>query len=186
MIALYDACVLYPAPLRDLLMHLALTGLYQAKWTTSIQAEWTRNVLKARPDLTMRQLQRTRDLMDSNVAECLVEAFEHLIPALELPDPNDRHVLAAAIHCHADVVVTFNLADFPGRTLSPFGIKAQNPDDFVVRLLRVTPEPVCAAIRRQRQSLHKPKRTATELLLTIHNQGLVQTAEQLRDFLDEL
>ena len=83
---IYDACVLYPAPLRDLLMRLALTDLYRARWTDMIHDEWTRNVLKQRPDLKAEDLQRTRSLMNSHVRDSLVTGFEHLIPSDELPD----------------------------------------------------------------------------------------------------
>lgn len=93
----YDACVLYPAPLRDLLMHLALTDMYRARWSNMIHDEWTRNVLEHRKDLKPEAIARTRQLMDANVREALVENFEHLIPAIELPDPDDRHVVAAAM-----------------------------------------------------------------------------------------
>ncbi|MEZ2233262.1 PIN domain-containing protein [Microcoleus sp.] len=96
-IALYDACVLYSAPLRDLLMQLALTDLFQARWTDEIHDEWIRNVLKNRPDLTIEQLTRTKDLMNRYVRDCLVTGYEWIIPSLNLPDPNDRHILAAAI-----------------------------------------------------------------------------------------
>lgn len=114
---LYDSCVLYPAPLRDLLMHLAVTNLYQAKWTDAIHDEWTRNVLKDRPDLRPEQLQRTRELMNAHVLDCLVTGYESLINGLSLPDQDDRHVLAAAIHAGADLIVTFNLKDFPDGSL---------------------------------------------------------------------
>lgn len=106
---LYDVCVLYPAPLRDLLMHIAVTDLYRAKWTDAIHDEWTRNVLKDRPDLKPEQLQRTRDLMNALARDCLVTGYERLIDAVTLPDPDDRHVLAAAIRAGADIIVTFNL-----------------------------------------------------------------------------
>lgn len=59
----YNACVLYPAPLRDLLMRLALTDRFRARWTEDIHEEWIRNVLVNRPDLTREQLDRTRTLM---------------------------------------------------------------------------------------------------------------------------
>lgn len=72
LIAVYDACVLYPAPLRDLLMHLALSDLFRAKWTNEIHDEWIRSVLKNRPDLQQEQLERTRVLMNSHVWDCLV------------------------------------------------------------------------------------------------------------------
>jgi hypothetical protein len=94
--ALYDACVLYPAPIRDVLMHLALTDLYRARWTNQIHEEWIRSVLINRPDLTRAQLERTRDLMNAHARDALIENFEDLIPSLSLPDPDDRHVLAAA------------------------------------------------------------------------------------------
>lgn len=106
---LYDACVLYPAPLRDLLMHLALTGLYRAKWTNEIHDEWIRNVLVNRKDLDRKTLEKTRLLMNSHVRDCLVEGYQKLIPMLSLPDPDDRHVLAAAIHSKCSVIVTYNL-----------------------------------------------------------------------------
>jgi predicted nucleic acid-binding protein len=111
--ALYDSCVLYPAPLRDLLMWLALSDLFRARWSNDIHEEWIRNLLEDRPDLTRERLERTRDKMNSNIRDCLVTGYEPLIDGLTLPDPNDRHVLAAAIRASADVIVTFNLKDFP-------------------------------------------------------------------------
>src|SRR5690349_185458 len=105
-IVLYDACVLYPAPLRDLLMRLALTDLFRAKWTNEIHEEWIRNVLANRSDITMEMLERTRNLMNSNVRDCLVDGYQELTQGLMLPDPNDRHVLAAAIHANCAVIVT--------------------------------------------------------------------------------
>lgn len=132
---LYDACVLYPAPLRDLLMRLATTDLFQARWTAAIHDEWTNAVLVGRPELRT-QLERTRQLMDAHVLDCLVTGYEPLIEMLDLPDPNDRHVLAAAIVGRVDLVVTKNLKDFPAKRLAPFGIEAQHPDAFVRNLLR--------------------------------------------------
>jgi predicted nucleic acid-binding protein len=108
-IVVYDSSVLYPAPLRDLLMHLALTNLFKARWTTTIHDEWMRSVLKKRPDLTTERLEYTRQRMDTNVPDTLVKNYKELIPSLTLPDPEDRHVLAAAIRAKADTIVTMNL-----------------------------------------------------------------------------
>jgi predicted nucleic acid-binding protein len=130
--ALYDSCVLYPAPLRDLLMRLAMTDLFRAKWTDAIHEEWIRRVLEDRSDLIRPQLERTRELMNAYVRDCLVTNYEHLVKAIELPDPDDRHVLAAAIHGHADVIVTFNLDDFPAGVLQRYGVEALHPDQFIV------------------------------------------------------
>ena len=183
-IALYDACVLYPAPLRDLLMHLALTDLFRAKWTDEIHDEWIRNVLQNRPDLTREQLQRTRDLMNAHVRDCLVTGYEELIPALTLPDSDDRHVLAAAIRCGAETIVTYNLNDFPAESLTKYGIEAQHPDEFIVHLLDLAPNDVCFAAKRQRANLKNPPKNVDEFLATLEAQGLAQTVSKLRDFFD--
>lgn len=155
-IALYDSCVLYPAPLRDLLMHLAMTDLFRAKWTNAIHDEWMRNVLGNRSDLTKKQLERTRDLMNTNVRDCLVEGYEKLIPVLSLPDLGDRHVLAAAIRSSSSVIVTYNLKDFPSKTLKEYGVEAQHPDSFLCHLMDLSPEVVCSAIQRLRLALKYP------------------------------
>lgn len=179
---LYDSCVLYPAPLRDLLMHLALTGLFRAKWTDAIHDEWTRNVLKDRPDLKREKLQRTRDLMNAHVLDCLVTDYEELISAVTLPDPNDRHVIAAAIRAKAQCIVTFNLADFPADTLVKYGIKAMHPDDFVASQFDLAPGIVRSAAKRHRESLKKPPMRVDEYLGSLERQRLPRTASILRQF----
>lgn len=177
--ALYDACVLYPAPLRDLLMHLAMTGLFRAKWTAQIHDEWIRNVLKNRSDLTEPQLRRTQALMDAHV-DAVVTGYESLIPSLNLPDPDDRHVLAAAIRARADVIVTYNLKDFPADVLTTFDIDAQHPDDFIHYQIDLNGDAVCEAVKRQRESLKNPPRSVDELLETLEAQQLTKTVEYLR------
>jgi hypothetical protein len=92
---------LYPAPLRDLLMHLALSGLFRARWTARIRDEWMAALLEKRSDQTREQLEWTRNQMDAAVPDCLVDGYQHLEAGLDLPDPADRHVLAAAILCQA-------------------------------------------------------------------------------------
>ena len=182
--AILDACVLYPAPLRDLLMHLALTDLFRAKWTEAIHEEWIRSVLENRPDLTREQLERTRQLMNAHVRDCIVTDYQDLIPALTLPDADDRHVLAAAIRSSADVIVTFNLGDFPPETLKKWGIEAQHPDDFINHLLDLAPHIVCAAAKRQRESLKNPPASVDDFLAALERQRLAQTVVGLRRFAD--
>lgn len=180
--ALYDSCVLYPAPLRDLLMHLAMTDLFRARWTDQIHDEWIRNVLAKRPDLKRPQLERTRRLMNAHVLDCLVTGYENLIAPLALPDPDDRHVLAAAIRAGADVIVTYNLADFPDQVLEPLGIQATHPDAFVTRLLKLDAPAVCAAARRRRLSLKNPPKTVDEFLDSLAQQQLPNTVAWLREY----
>lgn len=182
MTAVYDANVLYPAPLRDLLIRLAQAGLVRAKWTDAIHDEWLRNVLQDNPRLSAERLARTRNLMNDAVRDCLVTGYENLIASLSLPDPDDRHVLAAAIHARADVIVTYNLSDFPAFALAEFDIEPLHPDEFVVFLLDAAPGAVCAAVRRQRASLQNPPKTADEVLATLESQGLPQTVARLRQF----
>ncbi|MES2116764.1 MAG: PIN domain-containing protein [Pseudomonadota bacterium] len=178
----YDACVLYPAPLRDLLMHLALSDLYRARWSDMIHDEWTRNVLANRPDLTREQLNRTCQLMNAHVRDCLVTGFEHLIPAIQLPDPDDHHVVAAALHAGASLIVTFNLKDFPAEALKPYNLVAQHPDDFIVNLLDLQPAGVLAAAASHRRSLKKPPKKAEEYLDTLLAQGLTQSVAMMRQW----
>jgi PIN domain len=180
--ALYDACVLYPAPLRDLLMWLALTDLFRARWTNTIHEEWIGNLLENRADLTRQRLERTRDLMNRAVPDCLVEGYEGLIPGLSLPDPDDRHVLAAAIRGGADVIVTYNLADFPAEALAPHEIEAQHPDEFIGHLLDLDAGAVCTAVKRHRESLRNPPKTVAEYLDTLAQQSLPQTVTSLQRF----
>lgn len=178
----YDACVLYPAPLRDLLMRLALTDLFRAKWTDEIHEEWIRNVLIVRKDLTRAQLEYTRDLMNTHVRDCLVTNYESLIPALQLPDDNDRHVLAAAIRAGADLIVTYNLRDFPESALAKWGIEAQHPDDFVTHLLDLDTSAVCTAVKNQRAALRNPALSVDDLLTVLQKQAMPQTVAELRKF----
>lgn len=181
--ALYDANVLYPAELRNLLMHLALAGLFRAKWSAEIHEEWISNLLENRPDLTRAQLDRTRALMDLHALDAVVTGYEDLIPGLRLPDPNDRHVLAAAIRARADVIVTMNLRDFPAQALDCYGIDAQHPDTFVMHLLDLDPNAVADAANHHRTSLKSPTKTAAEYLETLARQQLTETAMALRNIL---
>jgi hypothetical protein len=89
--AFYDANVLYPSELRNLLMHLALTGLFRATWSNGVHEEWIEALLRNRPDLTREKLERTRMLMNKHAADALVTGYEDLIDGLHLPDPGDRH-----------------------------------------------------------------------------------------------
>ncbi len=184
---IYDACVLYPAPLRDLLMQLALSDLFRARWTAQIHAEWIGALLAKRPDLSRSQLDRTRDLMDRHVLDALVTGHEELIPVLVLPDPDDRHVLAAAIRAGADAIITYNLADFPAATLAPYGVEAQHPDDFVVCQLDLDLARVLSALRAQRASHVKRPLSLDDFLSKLEQQRLTQTVSRLRrDHYDQL
>ncbi|WP_149536474.1 PIN domain-containing protein [Siccirubricoccus phaeus] len=111
-VAVYDACVLYPFHLRNVLIQCAVDGLVVARWTDDIHAEWIRN-LAANSGIPITRLQATRDRMKAVLPEADVSGYQTLIPTLSLPDANDRHVLAAAINGGAAVIVTWNAKHFP-------------------------------------------------------------------------
>lgn len=180
--ALFDACVLYPAPLRDLLMQLSLAGLFRARWTDAIHDEWIENLLVRRPDLKRAKLERTRELMNQTNLDNLVTGYEDLIAGLALPDSKDRHVLAAAIRCGADVIVTFNEKDFPPACLDQFGIETQHPDEFLWHLIDLAPEKVCRSARKHRARLKNPPKSASEYLDSLARQGLPETVAELQRF----
>lgn len=177
--AIYDACVLYPVTLRNVLMQLATSGLFRARWTDAIHDEWIENLLRDKPDISRETLSRVRLLMNRAVPDCLVTGYEPLIPALTLPDSSDRHVLAAAIRAHAAVIVTTNQKDFPPNTLEPLGVEAQHPDDFILHLLDLDEASVCAALRAVRVRLRKPPYDPAAFLDLLNAQGLTTTAARL-------
>lgn len=183
---LLDANVLYPANLRNTLMYLTLADAFSAHWTAMIHEEWMRNVLASRPDLTRATLERTRALMDENAREALVEGFELLIETLKLPDANDRHILAAAIHSQCSVILTFNLKDFPTRILQPLGIEAQAPDTFLLSIFADKKWGILAGLRDQRASLRRPPQNASEFLETLARQGLPKFVAALESHASEI
>jgi hypothetical protein len=182
LIAVYDACVLYPAFLRDFLIRLAIhgrrQGVMRAKWTGRIHREWIRAVLRDRPDLPRGALLRTRQLMDQHVRGSRVHGYQRWEQRLTLPDPNDRHVLAAALACVADVIVTFNTKDFPPEVLSPFHMAAVTPDSFVHQLMDSGIAVATAA--EHRAALTRPSLSPAAYLEALHRDGLPEIADVLQ------
>lgn len=183
-VVIYDSCVLYPAPLRDLLMRLALTDLFQAKWTHDIHKEWMNSLLRNRPDLDKERLEKTKLKMDLYVRDCIVEGYETLIDGLTLPDPQDRHVLAAAIRANAQTIVTYNLSDFPTKQLSVYGIYSQHPDEFIRHLLDLAPAKVIQTFKETRQSLKNPPKAPEEYMAILEQQSLPLTVSYLREYIN--
>ena len=178
---IYDACVLYPAPLRDLLMRLAMTNLFKAHWTDRIHEEWIRALLRQNKH-PREKLEKVRDLMDKHIKDAKVYGYEELILGLELPDPNDRHVLAAAIKVNADAIISFNAKDFPRSVLENYAIELIHPDDFIYYQLDLNLSLSCKAIKGQRQALKKPSKTVEEFLKILQKQELPQTVSVLRNY----
>ena len=180
MIAVYDACVFYPGSLRDLLLHLAHLGAVHARWSDDIHEEWIYSFLRDHPEMKREQLEITRQIMNQKFRLGRVKNYEHIIETLHLPDPKDRHVLAAAIRGEASLIVTNNLNDFPQSILTLYGIEAISPDEFVCRLIQNDSSLVIQAACRHRSRLVRPPKTVEEYLVTLEKQGLDKTVAFLR------
>ncbi len=176
---LYDANVLYPNFLRDFLIRLARTGAVRARWTEAIHEEWMRNLLANRPDLSREKLLALKELMNAAVPDCLVSGYEHRIESLNLPDPDDRHVLAAAIEANVSVIVTFNQQDFPSEALELHGLRAEPPGSFTAAIYGRTPHLVVAAARNRRVALRRPRFSVSEYLNRLRRSGLGDLADRL-------
>ncbi len=179
-VVIYDASVLYPNTLRDLLIRLAQTGLIQARWTEEILDEMFGALTRDRPDLDPAKLDRTRTLMGTAVRDWKITEYEPLIDSLKLPDPDDRHVLAAAIKARAQVIVTSNLRDFPSAALQPWDVEAKSPDDFVRDQISLSHAVVYAAVQQIADSWRKPPGSIDDVLDRLERNGLPVSVAELR------
>ncbi len=154
------------------------------KWTRQILDECFRNISAQRPDLEPEKLLRSRELLEQSILDVQVTGHEGLIEGLTgLPDPDDRHVVAAAIRCGAQVIVTFNLKDFPKAALAPYGMEAQHPDDFVRDLIDLDEVTVTQVVQAQAAALKNPPRTLREVLERLRVQGLTRSASLIEGML---
>lgn len=183
--ALLDSCVLYSAVVRDVLMLLA-RDFYSAKWTVDIEGEWSARLLENRPDLNPDRVARTRELMRAAVPDWEVTGYQSLLAEVDLPDPGDRHVLAAAIRGHADCIVSANRKDFPIEVLARHDLELFHPDDFVMLQLDLRPVEALKIFKQRRQSLRNPAMTSDEFIDSLERSGLVRTAARLREDIELL
>jgi predicted nucleic acid-binding protein len=175
----YDACVLVGNTQRDLLIRIARTGSVQAKWTDRILDEAMAAVQKSRPDVPAEKLARLRELMIEAVPDCLIGGYEPLIEGLRLRDPEDRHVLAAAIKSGAQVIVTAD-KDFTAADLAPWNIEAKHPDEFVLDQLDINDRIVWGCVQQIADSRTEPPETVDDVLAQLERSGLVRSAAALR------
>lgn len=180
-VAVCDACVLYPVLLRGLLVRLAQAGLYQARWTDAILEELARSIKKNRLAVDAESLRRMCEGLNKRVKNALIRGFEHWITSVKLPDPNDRHVVAAAIHSKSTLIVTFNMKDFPAESLLQWNIEAVHPDQFLLALLDSHAETVVSILASHRLGLRKPSFTTDGYLDALYSLGLTDTVEVLRE-----
>ncbi|MBE1487140.1 PIN domain-containing protein [Plantactinospora soyae] len=179
-VVVYDASVLYPNTLRDLLIRIAQSGLAQAKWTEQILDEMFAALQRQRPDLDQARLARTRTLMGTAVRDWRITGYDPLIDSLKLPDPDDRHVLAAAIRARAQVIVTSNLRHFPIEELRAWDIDPKSPDEFVRDQISLDRRVVYAAVQQIADSWRNPPGGVEDVLDRLERSGLGVSVAELR------
>ncbi|MEW6168638.1 MAG: PIN domain-containing protein [Pseudomonadota bacterium] len=181
--AVLDANVLYSYPLTSVLLELAEARLFRPIWSIDIHDEWMRALERNRPDIPREKLERRRAAMDAALPDACVTGYQRLIPAIELPDADDRHVLAAAIRAKAQVIVTFNEQDFPAATLDEFDLCTQHPDTFLRHLIDLAPGIVRARLLALIARLRNPPTSVDDYIAMLERQSLPESAAALRELL---
>jgi predicted nucleic acid-binding protein len=176
---IYDANVLYPNTLRDLLIRVSRAGLVHARWTDKILDEMSDALRSTRVDISEDKLLRLRGLMNAAVRDCLVTGYEDRVESVALPDKDDRHVVAAAITAAATLIVTWNIRDFPADILAGHGIEVQTPDDFVSDLIKLSRSTVWSCVQQIADARLRRPQTAVDILAQLERDGLVRSTAEL-------
>lgn len=176
---IFDANVLFPFHIGHILVFMASDGLVDAKWTAAIQDEWIRNIAKKFPEDLEGCIAR-KDAMNRAVRRAMVTGHEGLIEGIEFSDPDDRHVIAAALHVNARGVVTRDRKHFTPTSLAPFDLKVIDPDDLLVECYDRFPEDCVRTVERARLSLTKTKPSLDEYLGTLESQQLGDFVRRMR------
>jgi predicted nucleic acid-binding protein len=175
--ALLDTCVLYPAYLCDTLLRLAEINAYRPLWSADILAELRRNVTKA--GIPAQRIDRRIDNMRRAFPDATVTGYEHLVDGMA-NDPKDRHVLAAAVRAKAEVLITFNLRDFPEPALKPYDLTAAHPDEFLLDRLDLYPARTLDVLEKQAASYRRDPTTVAGLLPLLERTGVPHFAAEVR------
>ena len=178
--ALLDACVLCGALRRNLLLSLAEAGFFRAMWSERILDETQKCISRTTRCASNGSRQRIR--IENAFPDSLVNVSEILEQNLGLPDPEDDHVLAAAIAAQASVIVTDNLRDFPMRNISPHEIEALSADDFIANTIELSPTETIPILKRMRRRMKRPAFEAKDFVDYAKQQGLVQVAEIMKKY----
>jgi predicted nucleic acid-binding protein len=176
-----DTNVIYPIDIRDLLFWFAYYELYSPKWSDHIFDEW--KDIMIRKGVTEAEADKRINKAQLAFPDALVENYESLIDGLELPDPKDRHVLAAAIKINANVIVTNNLKDFPEEYLATFGLKAKSVDDFITDIIDLNQELAMQAFKELVLNRTNPDLDEFQVLDRFRKIGLVDSANYLHSML---
>lgn len=185
-VVIYDACILYPFHLRNIVVQAAVDGLVDARWTDAIHEEWMRNLLANTPGLPAGRLAVTKQLMNIALPEATVAGYEKHIEAVDLPDPDDRHVAAAAIEAGASMIVTWNLRDFPVGELRKHGLVRQSPDAFLVGLYEQASDVLIGSLANARRNLSRSRVSASDFIGILRDQRLAKLAARIENRLNDV
>ena len=191
--AFIDACTLASALRRNLLLTLAEAEFFRVRWSVEVLDETQRAIEKILTDKgherdnAADRAGRARRAMEEAFEEATIYDFQELLCACEaMPDPNDVHVLAAALKTQAATIVTENLKDFPKHVLAPLNIEARTADAFIADTIALDPGRAVAAIRTMRLRFNRPEKTAEILLMDMDAAGLTETVDVLRPYVGSL
>lgn len=176
-----DACVLYDAPVRDLLLRLGSEGTLEPLWSARILDECWRALAENRPDITADQMSRLRAALERAFPRACIATIRSF--GVSLPDHDDTHVLETALAAGAPVIVTYNLRDFPADLLQPHGVTAWHPDVLVTDILDANPSTVARVVTQQAAAMRRPPVTLERLLATLSEHGLHRSVARLRTLL---
>jgi len=185
-VVVFDACILYPFHLRNIVVQIAVDRLVDARWTDEIHDEWIRSVVANMPAIPIERLQITRRLMNDALPGAMVTGYQRHIQTVTLPDPDDRHVVAAGIAGGASIVLTWNLRDFPAREMKKHGLRRQTPDAFLVDLCDQAPDLTLASLANARRNLSKTRVSASDFVNIVKNQGLIRLSARIAGHLTDL
>lgn len=173
-----DACVLVPVAIADTLLRIAECGLYRPLWSARIISEAVDAIGDVHPTIPFEQIQRRFAAMDAAFEDACVQGWRGLEATVTLPDPDDRHVVAAAVHGRADAIVTFNVRDYPSDVLGSLNIAVSHPDDFLLDQLDLAPRIVLDVIKEQAAHTRLPALTPIDLIARLARAGVPGFADE--------
>lgn len=180
---LFDTNVLYGSYINDLVLRLAERRLFRPLWSEDILDELQNALLRDRPESAHGALSRRVEAMRTAFPDAIVQGYHSLVPAMTC-DPKDRHVLAAAVRSNAALLVTFNLADFPDDSTSPFRIEVVHPDQFLIDQLDLHPGQTVRVVKQLLRDYKNPPTDTSRYLGRLRKSGLPDFAAELGRYLD--
>lgn len=180
-IGVLDTCVIYPIDIRDLLLWFASFDLYTPKWSDDVFREWKE--VMVRKGISKDIIKKRIENVNKAFPDAKVTNYQSLIDSIDLPDKDDRHILAAAIKVNANVIVTNNVKHFPKKSLDKYNISAASADDFLTDIIDLNHETALQAFRNLVANRRNPPQNEYQVLDILRIRGLTQTADYIHTLL---